>query len=151
VVASASRARQAAATCARRWASSASPEAEAVGEKIVVHHRWVHPTGDIPLDQAALIEPLAVGHRHGDVIVTISIWSHPATIDMQELVLQEIDLRGTIAYVRDHPETIMLVREGKVDLAPLITDRIDLQNLVHDGLEAPIEHKDTVKVLVDPS
>ncbi|MET1156256.1 alcohol dehydrogenase catalytic domain-containing protein, partial [Arthrobacter sp.] len=33
-----------------------------LAEKIVVQRRWVHPIGDIPLDQAALIEPLSVGH-----------------------------------------------------------------------------------------
>lgn len=34
-----------------------------LSEKIVVERRWVHPVGDIPLDQAALIEPLCVGHH----------------------------------------------------------------------------------------
>ena len=34
-----------------------------LGEKIVVERRWVHPIGDIPLDEAALIEPLAVGYH----------------------------------------------------------------------------------------
>lgn len=34
-----------------------------LSEKIVVERRWVHPIGDIPLDQAALIEPLSVGHH----------------------------------------------------------------------------------------
>lgn len=37
-----------------------------LAEKIVVQRRWVHPVGDIPLDQAALIEPLSVG-RHAFV------------------------------------------------------------------------------------
>lgn len=31
-----------------------------LSEHIVVDQRWVHPVGDLPLDQAALIEPLAV-------------------------------------------------------------------------------------------
>lgn len=31
-----------------------------LSERIVVDRRWVHPVGDLPLDQAALIEPLAV-------------------------------------------------------------------------------------------
>lgn len=31
-----------------------------LAEKIVVESRWVHPVGSIPLDQAAMIEPLAV-------------------------------------------------------------------------------------------
>ena len=34
-----------------------------LGEKIVVERRWVHPIGTIPLDQAALIEPLSVGYH----------------------------------------------------------------------------------------
>ncbi len=34
-----------------------------LSEKIVVDTRWVHPVGDIPLDEAALIEPLAVAYH----------------------------------------------------------------------------------------
>jgi (R,R)-butanediol dehydrogenase/meso-butanediol dehydrogenase/diacetyl reductase len=222
-----------------------------LSEKIVVERRWVHPVGDVPLDQAALIEPLAVGHhafvrsgasagdvalvggagpiglllsalltaqgltviitevsaarkakatetkvaqhvldptevnvadavreltggrgadvcfectsvnavldtlldavRPGGVIVNISIWGHPATVDMVKLVLKEIDLRGTIAYAGDHPATIELVRSGKVDLAPFITARIPLGDLVQEGFETLIHHNDTqAKILVHP-
>ena len=85
------------------------------------------------------------------VIVNVSIWSKPATIDMQKLVLKEIDLRGTIAYVRDHPATIRLVQEGKIDLKPFITSRISLDQLIDTGLDTLINHKDTaVKVVVHP-
>jgi (R,R)-butanediol dehydrogenase/meso-butanediol dehydrogenase/diacetyl reductase len=34
-----------------------------LSEKIVVERRWVHPVGDIPLDEAALIEPLSVAQH----------------------------------------------------------------------------------------
>ncbi|MCZ2838108.1 2,3-butanediol dehydrogenase [Modestobacter sp. VKM Ac-2985] len=222
-----------------------------LSEQIVVQRRWVHPVGDVPLDQAALIEPLAVGHhayvrsgagagdvalvggagpiglllaalltaegltvvvtevsaarkakavetgvaahvldptegdvatrvreltggrgadvafectsvdavldtlldavRPGGVVVNVSIWGHPASVDMQKLVLKEIDLRGTIAYAGDHPATIELVRSGKVDLAPFITARIALEDLVAEGLDALVHRKDTqVKILVHP-
>lgn len=48
-----------------------------LAEHIVVEERWVHPVGDMPLDQAALIEPLAVatqavelsGAKEGDVAI----------------------------------------------------------------------------------
>lgn len=48
-----------------------------LSEEIVVERRWVHPVGDLPLDQAALIEPLSVavhgvrtsGARAGQVAV----------------------------------------------------------------------------------
>ncbi|KRE65824.1 MULTISPECIES: 2,3-butanediol dehydrogenase [Micrococcaceae] len=222
-----------------------------LSEKIVVDQRWVHPIGDIPLDEAALIEPLSVAHhavarsgvkagdtalvggsgpiglltaavlkgmgvttiiseltqarkekatssgvadhvldpskedvparvreltggagadvafecagvnavldtmldavRPGAVVVNVSIWGAPATVDMQKLVLKEIDLRGTIAYVRDHPAVIKMVQEGKVDLKPFITGRIALEDLVEQGFDTLINHKDTaVKVLVHP-
>lgn len=223
-----------------------------LSEKIAVRRRWVHPIGpDIPLDQAALIEPLAVGYhafkrsdaRAGDlalitgagpiglltaavlraegiavaisepsalrrakaldtgvaayafdprevdvtaeikaltggrgadvafectsvqpaldtlfdavkptgVIVVVSIWGHPATLDMQKLVLKEVDVRGTIAYVNSHPETIALVQAGKVDLRPFITAKIGLDRLIDDGFDTLIHHNETaVKILVDP-
>lgn len=221
-----------------------------LSEKIVVDERWVHPVGDIPLDQAALIEPLSVAHhavvrsdakagdvalvggagpigllvaavlkaegvtvimselsearkqkardtgvadhvidprsedliarvheltdgvgvdvafectsvnvvldqlfdavRPAGVIVNVSIWGHPATIDMQKLVLKEIDLRGTIAYVNDHAATIKLVQDGKIDLAPFITARIPLDRLVEDGFDTLIHRNETaVKILVE--
>lgn len=222
-----------------------------LSEKIVVDQRWVHPIGNIPLDEAALIEPLSVAHhavarsgvkagdtalvggsgpiglltaavlkgmgvttiiseltqarkekatssgvadhvldpskedvparvreltggtgadvafecagvnavldtmldavRPGAVVVNVSIWGAPATVDMQKIVLKEIDLRGTIAYVRDHPAVIKIVQEGKVDLKPFITGRIALEDLVEQGFDTLINHKDTaVKVLVHP-
>jgi (R,R)-butanediol dehydrogenase / meso-butanediol dehydrogenase / diacetyl reductase len=222
-----------------------------LSEKIVVDRRWVHPIGNIPLDEASLIEPLSVAHhaversgvkagdvalvggsgpiglltaavlkgmgvttivseltqarkekatssgvadhvldpsredvparvleltggtgadvafecagvnavldtmldavRPGGVVVNVAIWGAPATVDMQKLVLKEIDLRGTIAYVRDHPAVIKMVQAGKVDLQPFITGRIALEDLVEQGFDTLINHKDTaVKVLVHP-
>jgi (R,R)-butanediol dehydrogenase/meso-butanediol dehydrogenase/diacetyl reductase len=220
-----------------------------LSEKVVVDRRWVHPVGDIPLDEAALVEPLSVGHhafvrsgaKAGDValiggagpiglllaavlkaegltvimselsearkakalssgvadhvldpslenvadrvreltagvgadvafectsvnvvldmlfdaikptgvIVNVSIWGKPATLDMQKLVLKEIDLRGTIAYVRDHPAAIKLVQEGKVNLAPFITGRIAIDDLITEGFDTLINHNETaVKIIV---
>ena len=89
--------------------------------------------------------------RPAGVLVNVSIWGHPATVDMQKIVLKEIDLRGTIAYVRDHEDTIDLVRSGKIDLKPFITGRIALENLVSEGFDTLVNHNDTaVKILVHP-
>ncbi|MFA3899677.1 MULTISPECIES: 2,3-butanediol dehydrogenase [unclassified Rhodococcus (in: high G+C Gram-positive bacteria)] len=220
-----------------------------LSEKVVVDRRWIHKIGNIPLDEAALIEPLSVAHhavvrsgaesgtvaivggagpigllvaavlkglgvttivtelsearkakalssgvadyvidpttedvkarvlelsggigadigfecagvnavldtmldtvRPAGVVVNVSIWGKPATIDMQKLVLKEIDLRGTIAYVRDHEAVIKMVQDGVVDLAPFITGRIQLEELISEGFTTLIEHNDTaVKILV---
>lgn len=224
-----------------------------LSEKISVKRRWVHPISDkIALDQAALIEPLAVGHhafvrsgaRAGDValvggagpiglllasvlkakglkviitelsrarkekareagvadhildpsevdvvaevkkltggegvdvafectsvnkvldtlvdackptakMVIVSIWSHPATINVHSVVMKELDVRGTIAYCNDHAETIKLVEEGKINLAPFITQRIKLDELVSEGFERLIHNNESaVKIIVNPN
>lgn len=222
-----------------------------LSERLAVKRRWVHPVGDIPLDEAALIEPLSVGYhafersgaKAGDValitgagpiglltaavlkaegltvavsetselrrqkaldtevadyvidptaadvvaevaaltdgrgadvsfectsvqgaldtlfdatrpqgvIVVVSIWGKPASVEMQKLVLKEIDLRGTIAYVNNHPAVIKLVQDGKVDLRPFITATIGLDDLISKGFDTLINHNDSaVKVLVRP-
>lgn len=226
-----------------------------LGERLAVKRRWVHPISkDVPLDQAALIEPLSVGYhaveraggagpgdlaivtgagpiglltsavltaqgatviisepsslrrekalstgvaahafdpRETDVvakarelsadgrgatigfectsvqpafdalldavrptgrIVIVSIWGKPASLDMQKVVLKELDIRGTIAYVNSHPETIKLVESGKIDLSPFITGRISLEGLVSEGFDTLINRNETaVKILVSPS
>lgn len=223
-----------------------------LSEKIVVEQRWVHPVGDIPLDEAALIEPLSVGHhayvrsgasegdvaivggagpiglltagvlkasgltvyiselsearkemarttgvadevfdprevdvaekvreltdgkgadvgfecssvpvvldmlidavKPGGVIVNVSIWGRKPEVDMPNLVLKEIDLRGTIGYSNDHPATIKLVQEGKLDLSKFITGRIKLDELVDKGFDQLINNNEKhVKILVNPN
>lgn len=223
-----------------------------LSEKIVVEQRWVHPVGDIPLDEAALIEPLSVGHhafvrsgagegdvaivggagpiglltagvlkasgltvyiselsearkemarttgvadevfdprevdvaekvreltggkgadvgfecssvpvvldmlinavKPGGVIVNVSIWGHKPEVDMPNLVLKEIDLRGTIGYSNDHPATIKLVQEGKLDLSKFITGRLALEELVEKGFDELINNNEKhVKILVNPN
>ena len=223
-----------------------------LSEKIVVEQRWVHPVGDIPLDEATLIEPLSVGHhafvrsgagegdvaivggagpiglltagvlkasgltvyiselsearkemarttgvadevfdprevdvaekvreltdgkgadvgfecssvpvvldmlidavKPGGVIVNVSIWGRKPEVDMPNLVLKEIDLRGTIGYSNDHPATIKLVQEGKLDLSKFITARIKLDELVDKGFDQLINNNEKhVKILVNPN
>ena len=86
------------------------------------------------------------------VLVVVSIWGHPGTVEMQKLVLKEIDMRGTIAYVNNHPETIDLVESGRIDLSPFITGRIGLDNLIDEGFDTLINRNETaVKILVSPS
>ena len=67
-------------------------------------------------------------------------------------MLKEIDLRGTIAYMGNHPDVIRLVQDGKVDLKPFITGKIGLDQLIDEGFDTLIHHNDTaVKILVSPS
>ncbi|WP_382303658.1 2,3-butanediol dehydrogenase [Herbiconiux sp. UC225_62] len=221
-----------------------------LSEKVVADRKWVHPIGDIPLDQAALIEPLAVSHhavtrsgaqpgqtaivggagpiglmtaailkakgltvlvseinparkekarvigvdavfdptevdvaeevrgrtggKGADVafectsvqpvldmlmdavkptgtIINVSVWMAPAAVDMERVVIKEITLRGSMAYAHDHAAVIALIQEGSIDLEPLITSRIALDDVVEQGFERLIENNATeVKILVHP-
>ena len=70
---------------------------------------------------------------------------------MNELVFAEINLIGTLAYCNDHPATIGLLRDKKVDAAQFITGRIPLDDLVSRGFRELIDNKEeNVKILVSP-
>ncbi len=220
-----------------------------LSEHIVVESRWVHPVGDLPLDQAALIEPLAVAlHavKHAgvdsgtavvggagpigllvaavlkaqgltvivsemstarrekaastgvaDVVVdpasedlaavvaertggagadvafdaagvavvvdqllsvlgaggrleVVAIHVKPVELNITaQLTMQDRVLGASIGYANDHAEAIELARSGKVDLAPFITGRIKVDDIIEQGFTQLIENKDhEVKILV---
>ncbi|MFA4840391.1 MAG: 2,3-butanediol dehydrogenase [Agrococcus sp.] len=220
-----------------------------LSEHIVVESRWVHPVGDLPLDQAALIEPLAValhavkhaGVESGtavvggagpigllvaavlkakgltvivsemstarrekaastgvaDVVVdpanedlaavvaertggagadvafdaagvavvvdqllsvlgaggrleVVAIHMKPVELNITaQLTMQDRVLGASIGYANDHAEAIELARSGKVDLAPFITGRIRVDDIVEEGFQQLITNKDhEVKILV---
>ena len=99
-----------------------------------------------------VLDTLLEAVRPGAVIVNVSIWGHQPKVDLHKLVLKEIDLRGTIGYCGDHPATIKLVEQGKVDLKPFITGKIGLDGLVDEGFDTLINRNETaVKILVSPS
>jgi (R,R)-butanediol dehydrogenase/meso-butanediol dehydrogenase/diacetyl reductase len=123
-----------------------------------VHARVLDLTGGVGADVGfecagvnAVMDQVLDAVRPTGVVVNVAIWGKPAAIDMQRLVIKEIDLRGSFAYVRDHPETIALVQRGGVDLSPFITSRIGLEQLVTHGLTALLDDAGTaVKILVHP-
>lgn len=224
-----------------------------LSEHIVVEKRWVHPVGDMPLDHAAMIEPLAValhavkhaGVESGQTAVVggagpigllvaavlkakglttiVSEMSgarrekalssgvadavvDPANEDLAAIVAERTDGRGaevafdaagvgvvvkqlldvlgaggrlevvaihtkpveldivggltmqdrvmgsSIGYANDHEEAIELVQSGKVDLAPFITSKIVVDDIIEKGFERLITNKDNeVKILVSMS
>ncbi|MEB3794404.1 MULTISPECIES: 2,3-butanediol dehydrogenase [unclassified Acinetobacter] len=98
-----------------------------------------------------VLDTLVAAVKSTGVIVIVSIWSHPASINVHSIVMKELDVRGTIAYVNDHQETIKLVEEGKINLEPFITQRIQLDDLISQGFETLIHNNESaVKIIVQP-
>ncbi|GGH58051.1 2,3-butanediol dehydrogenase [Rothia aerolata] len=95
-----------------------------------------------------VLDTLLDATRPTGKIVIVSIWGKPATVDMHKIVMKELDVRGTIAYVNNHPDTIKLVESGKLDLAPFITGKIMVDDLIEKGFDTLINHNETaVKIL----
>ena len=89
--------------------------------------------------------------RPGGTVVNVAIWGHEPRVAVNELVFSEINLIGSLAYCNDHPATISLLRDQKVDAAQFITGRIALDDLVSDGFRELIDNKEeNVKILVSP-
>lgn len=98
-----------------------------------------------------VLDTLVESTKATGAIVIVSIWSHPATVNVHSVVMKELDIRGTIAYVNNHAETIKLVEEGKVNLEPFITQRIELDDLISQGFDTLIHNNESaVKIIVRP-
>jgi (R,R)-butanediol dehydrogenase / meso-butanediol dehydrogenase / diacetyl reductase len=89
--------------------------------------------------------------RPGGTVVNVAIWGHVPQVAMNDLVLSEVTVIGSLAYCGDHADTIALLRDGKVDAGQFITGRIGLPDLVDRGFRELIDHKEeNVKILVSP-
>lgn len=98
-----------------------------------------------------VLDTLVESTKATGAIVIVSIWSHPATVNVHSVVMKELDIRGTIAYVNNHAETIKLVEQGKVNLEPFITQRIELDDLISQGFDTLIHNNESaVKIIVRP-
>jgi (R,R)-butanediol dehydrogenase / meso-butanediol dehydrogenase / diacetyl reductase len=89
--------------------------------------------------------------RPGGTVVNVAIWGHVPQVAMNDLVLSEVTVVGSLAYCGDHADTIALLRDGKVDAEQFITGRIGLTDLVDRGFRELIDNKEeNVKILVSP-
>jgi (R,R)-butanediol dehydrogenase/meso-butanediol dehydrogenase/diacetyl reductase len=87
----------------------------------------------------------------GGQVVIVSVWERKAAIAPNSLVIPEREIKGIIAYRDIFPAVIRLIANGQLPAEKLITKKIKLDNLVTEGFEALIQHKDQVKILVQPN
>ncbi|GAA5040857.1 (R,R)-butanediol dehydrogenase/meso-butanediol dehydrogenase/diacetyl reductase [Thermocatellispora tengchongensis] len=89
--------------------------------------------------------------RAGGTVVNVAIWGRPAAVQMNDLVMKEVNVLGVLAYCDDHPDTIRLLADGKIDAERFITGRVRLEDIVERGFRELIGNKDEhVKILVRP-
>ena len=88
--------------------------------------------------------------RKGGSVTIISIWEGPVELNPNDIVLAELDVRGTICYSpQDFADTITMLQDGSISTEGIITERIELSDVVRGGFDELVDHKDRhVKILV---
>jgi L-iditol 2-dehydrogenase len=100
-------------------------------------------------------DPAALGRcasfvRKGGRVAVIGIPMEAASIPLQRVVLDEIDIVGVRAAAGEMPEAIALVAAGRIRLAELITHRFALEDFA-DAYATFTERRDgALKVIVRP-
>ena len=88
----------------------------------------------------ALADTLKVTRKQGRVMV-FGIYSENASLDMQDMHRRELTIFGSSGCPWSMPTAINLIAENKIEVKPMITHRVnleDLENLFNDGI---IEHR----------
>jgi len=87
----------------------------------------------------------------------VSIWEETVSTHLNDLVLAERTVTGTLAYLggpragEEYGMVIEMLADGRLDPAPFITGRIGLDGLVANGFDRLLDpESDHVKILVKP-
>lgn len=85
-------------------------------------------------------------------IVIVSIWEDEIEFNLNDIVLTEKEIIGTIAYKNVFPAVMSMIDDGRIDAKKMITEKISLKEVVENGFEELIQNKDKhIKILVSLS
>lgn len=89
--------------------------------------------------------------RNAGICVLVGIFEEASRFNFFDLVATEKQLIGSLAYNGEFADVIEFVANGNIDITPLITGRIHLEDIVTGGFEELVHNKEhNVKILVSP-
>ncbi len=89
--------------------------------------------------------------KRGGKVVVVGIFEKPGEINYNDLVFQEKEVVGSLAYCGEFDAAIALLADGRIKAEPLITGRIKLDDIVEHGFEELLKNRDSnIKILVEP-
>lgn len=87
--------------------------------------------------------------RPRGTVVIVSIFAHPVEFDPMLLTNSGVKLTSTIAYTpTTFQQTVDLIANGSLDVKSVVTDEIELQDIVESGFEQLVNDKSQAKILV---
>jgi threonine dehydrogenase-like Zn-dependent dehydrogenase len=87
--------------------------------------------------------------RPGGTLTITALYEEQVQFDLSRLVWSEVKLLGTFGYRNEFPQTIELLRTGKVELEQLVTDRFALAQ-TSAGFERQLAKNQAMKVMIQP-
>lgn len=89
--------------------------------------------------------------RNAGKSVLVGIFEEPSSFNFFELVSTEKQVLGALAYNGEFADVIAFIADGRLDVKPLITGRIGLEEIVGRGFEELVNNKEhNVKIIVSP-
>jgi (R,R)-butanediol dehydrogenase / meso-butanediol dehydrogenase / diacetyl reductase len=89
--------------------------------------------------------------KRGGKIVVVGIFEKPGEINYNDLVFQEKEIVGSLAYSGEFDTAIALLADGRIKAESLITGRIKLDDIVENGFEELLKNRESnIKILVEP-
>ena len=91
--------------------------------------------------------------RRGGRVVLVAIYTSKPQVDFNDMVIQEGELLGSLAYQQqDVEEIVRMISSGSVKTTPLISDEIGLEDVINVGFDRMMSSsKDVFRILVNPS
>lgn len=100
--------------------------------------------------QVTLDNAINVIQKSGELVV-LSIFGENPRVNLGTLMSNEIRLTSTFCYRNNYPEVLALMGNGMIDVKPLITSKIKLENVVEDGFKKLISDKSEAKIIISPT
>ncbi len=110
---------------------------------------------DVVLETGASAVSFAAGLRStapGGRLVVVSVPREPYVVDALDLFQKEKQIVGSVShtYDEDFRTAVKYLVDGRIDVRPLVTRHIHLDDAITRGFEALVEDKDEIKILVTP-
>jgi (R,R)-butanediol dehydrogenase/meso-butanediol dehydrogenase/diacetyl reductase len=89
--------------------------------------------------------------RSAGKVIIVGIYEKETSINFNALSFTERDVKGCLAYYGEFAPAIQLVSDGRINLEPLITGKVNINDIVEKGFEELVNRKEeNIKILVKP-
>lgn len=89
--------------------------------------------------------------RSAGKVVIVGIYEKATSLNFNALSFTERDVKGCLAYYGEFAPALALVCDGRINVEPLITGRIRIDDIVEKGFEELVNRKEeNIKIIVKP-